>query len=127
MRWHWRSFPQLKDACLEATEKVEAACSEEDKCKKAESVKEATLLQVLTTAEIVMTFHDWETERSKNAMFKLMMNYLHRVETILFFVAASRNADLALHLVAGKALSKMLLAMDRIKYKRLWPRYIADM
>ena len=51
---------QLKDDCLEATEKVEAACSEEDKCKKVESAKEAntTLLQALTTAEIVKTFHD---------------------------------------------------------------------
>ena len=60
-------------------------------------------------------------------MLKSMMNYLHQVETILFFVAASRNADLALHLEAGEALSKMFFAMDRIKYKRLWPRYIADM
>ena len=121
--------PQLKDACLEATEKVKAACSEEDKCKKAESVKEAntTLLQALTTAEIVKTFHDSETERWKNVMLKSMMNYLHRVETMLFFVAASRNADLALHLEAGEALSKMFFAMDRKKYKRLWPRYIADM
>ena len=79
--------PQLKDDCLEATDKVEVACSEEDKCKKAESVKEAntTLHQALTTAEIVKTFHDSETERPKNAMLKSMMNYLHRVETILFF------------------------------------------
>ena len=121
--------PQLKDACLEATDEVEAACSEGDKCTKAESVKEAntTLLQALTTAEVVKTFQDWETKRSKNAMFKSMMNYIHRVETILFFVAASRNADLTLHLEAGEALSKMFFAMDRIKYKRLWPRYIADM
>ncbi len=56
-----------------------------------------------------------------------MMNYLHRVETILLFVEASRNADLALHLQAGEALSKLFFALDRIKYKRLWPRYIADM
>ena len=62
-----------------------------------------------------------------SATFKSMINYLHRVETILFFVAASRKAVLALHLEAGEALSNMLFAMDRIKYKRLWPRYIADM
>ena len=60
-------------------------------------------------------------------MFKSLMNYLHRVETILFFVEASRNADIALHLEAGEALSKRFFAFDRIKYKRLWPRYIADM
>ena len=60
-------------------------------------------------------------------MFKSMRNYLHRVKTILLFVEASRNADLALHLEAGDALSKLFFALDRIKYKRLWPRYIADM
>ena len=73
------------------------------------------------------TFQEWESERSQHAMFKSMMNYLHRVEAILFFVAASRNADLTLHLVAGENLNKMFFAMDRIRYKRLWPRYIADM
>ena len=57
------NYPQLKDAYLKATEKVEAACSEEDKCKKAESAKEAntTLLEALTTAEVVKTSHDWVT------------------------------------------------------------------
>ena len=28
---------------------------------------------------------------------------------------------------SGEALSKLFFARDRIKYKRLWPRYIADM
>ena len=54
-------------------------------------------------------------------------NDLHRVEAILFFVAATRKADLELHLQAGEQLSKLFFAFDRIKYKRLWPRYIADM
>ena len=69
----------------------------------------------------------WQNQKSSNAMFKSLMNYLHRVQTILFFVEASRNADLALHLEAGDALGKMFFALDRIKYKRLWPRYMADM
>ena len=42
-------------------------------------------------------------------------------------MAASRNGDLHLHLQAGEELSKQFFAMNRIKYKRLWPRYIADM
>ncbi|KAL7381431.1 hypothetical protein ABVT39_005339 [Epinephelus coioides] len=49
------------------------------------------------------------------------------VETILLFIEASRNADLVLHLQAGEALSKLFFALDRMKYKCLWPRYIADM
>lgn len=60
-------------------------------------------------------------------MFKSMMNYLYRVESILHFVAASRNADMNLHLKAEEALCKLCFAMDTIKYKRLWPRCIADM
>ena len=70
---------------------------------------------------------DGEAQKAENAMFRSLMNYLHRVETILYFVAAFRNADLKLHRQAGEALSKLSFAMDRLKYKRLWPRYIADM
>ncbi len=106
------------------------ACSEKNKHIKAELVKRANihLLQTMTNADMMMKFQDWEAQRcKKNAMFKSMMNYLHRVEAILFFVAASRTADLKLHLEAGEALSKLFFAMDRIKYKRLWPRYISDM
>ena len=60
-------------------------------------------------------------------MFLSLTNYLHRVEAILDFVAASRSNDLSLHLCAGEGLSKLFFAFDRIKYKRLWPRYLADM
>ncbi len=86
-----------------------------------------TLLEVLTTADVMTVFQEWKKQKSKNAMFKAMINYIHRVETILFFVAATRNADLDLHLQAGEQLSKLFFAFDRIKYKRLWPRYITDM
>ena len=66
----------------------------------------------MTNADMMMKFQDWEAQRcKKNAMFKSMMNYLHRVEAILFFVAASRTADLKLHLEAGEALSKLFFAM----------------
>lgn len=81
----------------------------------------------MTNADMIKKFQDWEALRCKNATFKSMMNYLHRVETILFSVAASRTTDLKLHLEPGEALNKLFFAMDRIKYKRLWPRYILDM
>lgn len=53
------------------------------------------------------------------------MNYLPCVEITLFFIAASRNADITLKLQASEATSKLFFEFDRIKYKRLWPRYIA--
>jgi len=56
-----------------------------------------------------------------------MINYLHQVEAILLFVTATRNALLELHVQARQQLSKLFFAFDRNKYKRLWPRYIADM
>ena len=87
----------------------------------------AHLLHTLTQENVMKRMQDWEAEKAQNAMFCSLMNYLHRVETILYFVAASQNADLHLHLQAGEALSKLFFAMDRIKYKRVWPRYIADM
>ena len=31
------------------------------------------------------------------------------------------------HLEAGDVLSKLFLALDQIYYRRLWPRYMADM
>ena len=87
---------------------------------KAESVNQANAHLLLTQQNVMKRrLHDWEEEKAKNTMFHSMMNYLQRVETILYFVAASRNADLHLHLEAGEALSKLFFAMDRIKYKRL--------
>ena len=53
-----------------------------------------------------------------------MMNYLHWFEAILSF---ARKADIALHLEAGEALSKLFFTFNHVKYKYFWPRYIADM
>ena len=82
---------------------------------------------MLTQENVMKRLQDWEAQKAQNAMFCSLMNYLHRVDTIRYFVAASRIGDLHLHLEAGEALSKLFFAMDRLKYKRLWPRYIADM
>ena len=58
---------------------MEAACSEKNKSAKAESAKQAhnILLEAFTTAEVVEAFTEWEVQRSKHAMFKSIMNYLH--------------------------------------------------
>ncbi|KAJ8364290.1 hypothetical protein SKAU_G00131210 [Synaphobranchus kaupii] len=86
----FRENPQMKEDCWQATEQVDAACSEEDKSAKAESAKQAntTLLEALATAEVVKAFNEWEAQKAQNGMFRSIMNYLHRVETVLFFVAA---------------------------------------
>ena len=121
--------PNLKNACHEAAAEIELACSVVMRRPKADSVKQAnaSLLQTLFQQNVAKRLQEWEEQKSEEAMFRSLMNYLHRVETILYFIRASRDADLHLHLEAGEALSKLFFAMDRIKYKSLWPRYIADM
>jgi len=115
----FKNNPYFKEVCIVASDKVQTGCGEHDKALKAESVKKASncLLQVIIDENLIETLQEWETSHSKNVMFKVMMNYLHRVEVILHFVAASRNADLNLHLQAGKELNKIFFTMDRIKYK----------
>ena len=80
----------------------------------------------ICTANVMEEFQTWKQRRSKNVMFRATLNYRHRVEVVLFFLAASRNADMTLHLGAGEQLSELFFSMDRIKYNRLWPRYISD-
>ena len=120
MEEFFKDHPHLKDVCLQETSKIEDACSVKlNKQTKAEAVKCANthLVETLANNNIMKNFQDWKVKRSENAMFRSMMMYLHRVETILFFISASRNADLSLHLQAGEALNKLFFAMDRIKYK----------
>jgi len=110
--------PLLKEVCLYATEEVQTACGEQDRTLKVELVQRASncLLQVITEENLSEKFEEWEISRLENAMFKAMMNYLHRVEVILHFIAASRNADLNLHLQAGEEHSKIFFALDRYIY-----------
>ena len=128
----FKDNPDLVEVCQKAATEMEVACSVglmNKSTSRPTSVKHANanLQHTLTQENILKRLQDWEAEKAHDAMFRSLMNYLHRVEVILYFVAASRNADLHLHLQAGEALGKLFFAMDRLKYKRLWPRYIADM
>ena len=97
----FKEYPQLKDVCLEPTEQLDHACGQVDKSTKAASAKKANirLETAMCTANVMDEFQTWKQRRSKNAMFRATLNYMHRVEVVLFFVAASRNADITLHLV----------------------------
>jgi len=126
----FKQYPHLHDCCLETANAAADACGKEDKKEKVESVREAkSCLEKAMTSDIVTTFNLWKEKRSKDAMFMATLNYLQFVEILLFFFffAASRNADMELHLAAGEQLNKLFFSMDHIKYKRLWPRYLADM
>lgn len=117
--------PNLKSICSKPVNELHEACASTS----LDGIADANdrLIQTLNNENVMDQLKTWEAEKCANAMFKSITNYLHNVETILYFVEASRNSDLVLHLQAGEALSKLFFALDRLKYKRLWPRYIADM
>lgn len=124
----FKEKPHLLTICCKPTEDIQHAWSGAEKTNRSESVRLAHhhLLQALYEENVLHQLEAWVTEMISNAMLKSVINYLHWVETMLF-IAASRNFDLALHLEAGEALSKLCLTFDRIKYNHLWPLYIADM
>ena len=109
-------IPHLKEVCLSPSKELQEACinmaSDGSECIR---VANTSLIQVLSKGNVIQQLKTWESQKSSNAMFKSMMNYLHRVKVILLFVEASRNADIALHLEVGEALSKLFYAFDRIK------------
>ena len=124
-------MPHLIEICLSSTKEIQEACinmasggNDGPQCIR---IANSSPFEVLKKEEVIQQLKAWEEQKLCNAMFKLLMNYLHWVETILFFVEASRNADITLHQEAGEALRKLFFAFDRIKYKWLWPRYITDM
>ena len=71
-----------------------------DKSTKTASVKQANtrLETAICTANVMGEFQTWKQRRSNNAMFRATLHY---DEVVLFFVAASRNADMTLHLATG--------------------------
>ena len=55
------------------------------------------------------------------------MVYKNMVHRLFMFIEASRNRDWLLHLHSAKELMQDFISMDRIKYRRMWAVYIADM
>ena len=72
--------------CQEASYNVENACTVENKGDKSVTVQKANnnLMDVLTKKNVIQRLEKWKTQKSRNAVFLSLMNYLHRVETILY-------------------------------------------
>ena len=58
---------------------------------------------------------------------KFLLNYVKQFETILIFIRATRDRDIALHLKSLEALIKYFFAHDHLNYARLLPLYLAIM
>ena len=66
-----------------------------------------------------------EREKCSIAMFKATFNYLHHVHAFLHWVF--KEIRLESPSSSWRSIKKPLFAFERMKYKRLWPLYIADM
>jgi len=129
----FKEKPHIKFICSKPVNELREVCARSaadrstSTSAKCITIANEHLLQTFTDEAVIEQLKNWEAEKCSNAMLKSVVKYLHHVETILHFVEPSRNSDITLHLQAGEALSKLFFALDRIKYKCLWPRYIADM
>ena len=71
--------------------------------------------------------HNFFVDGFKDPKFKTAYNFMHFVDTLLQFIKATHTADWGLHMSSSHGLAKIFFAMDHLKYKKLWPHYIADM
>ena len=69
----------------------------------------------------------FDAERKANLQFQMLKTYTRMVERLLVFIHASRSGNWSLHLSATEELIQDITSMDRIKYHRLLPVYLAEM
>ena len=65
--------------------------------------------------------------KASNLQFEFFTIYTNMVRRLLEFIQASRARNWMQHLSAGEALMKDIISMDRIKYKKGFLVYLADM
>ncbi|KAK7083245.1 hypothetical protein SK128_006726 [Halocaridina rubra] len=106
----------LKEVCSKSTKDLQEACSntafgatDGQECI---MIANTRIFEVLTNEDVNQQLAQLEQQKSSSAMFKSLMNYIHQVETILFFVKSSRNADLSIHLEASEALKMSCLSAE---------------
>lgn len=70
---------------------------------------------------------DYNQRNSERPMFKVFLDYMELIETILNFIRATRQANWDLHLSSLERLARYFFVLDRIKYARMVPLYLAEM
>ena len=65
--------------------------------------------------------------KASNLQFEFFTIYTNMVRRLLEFIQASRARNWMQHLSAGEALMKDIISMDRIKYRKGFIVYLADM
>ena len=83
--------------------------------------------QHLNEIDISQKFEKFESKQKSNIQFVWIHTYMKMVERLLLFRHAVRSRDWLLHLKSTEDIIEDVVSMDRIKYRRMLPVYLADM
>ena len=82
---------------------------------------------LLQQTELIQEMKKFEKRRKNNVQFQLIYWYMKMVERLLPFRYVTRSDDWLLHLKSTEEIIPDIISMDRIKYRRMSPVYLADM
>ena len=85
------------------------------------------LITTLESKEFEKVIDDFEKKNSQNAQFQMLKTYMNMIQRMLIFLHASRSKNWLMHLYATEELYCDIRSMDRTKYARLLPVYLAEM
>ena len=90
-----------------------------------------SLIIELSKIEFSQKLSQFDASKQSNFVYRFMMVYIRMVKRLLTFIEASRSRDWLLHLSAAEDLmqdfTQDFTSMNRIKYRRMFAAYIADM
>ena len=66
-------------------------------------------------------------KKKSNKLLQFLIGLVHMIDRLFSFIEASRTRDWLKYLSAAEALIQDFCSMNRIKYRRMWTVYIADM
>ena len=86
-----------------------------------------SLITELSKIEFSQKWSQFDASKQSNFVYRFMMVYIKMAKMVLTFIEASRSKDWLLHLSAAENLMQDFMSMNRIKYRRMFAAYIADM
>ena len=81
----------------------------------------------IESLELDAKLHFVLEKKKTNKLLQFLMGLVRMIDSFFSFIEASRTRDCLKHLSAAEALIQDFCSMNRIKYRRMWTVYIADM
>ena len=85
------------------------------------------LMLELSKIDFLQKYSQFDVDKQSNFTYRFLMVYIRMVQRLFTFIEASRARDWLLHLSAAEDLIQDFTSMNRIKYRRMFAAYIADM